>query len=262
LKNYNQSTLLVSIVTVVYNGVGAINATLNSVLGQSYPNIQYVIIDGGSTDGTLQIINKYQDQIDVYISEPDLGIYDAMNKALSYCKGTWVNYMNCGDIFYSSNTVEIIFNDLLNREADILFGKHVVSYYEKLVPKLPNPINELWKGMTIQHQSIFAKTEFLLERKFNLSYKFAADYNFLYDCYKHGCNIVHLDVFVSIVAAQGFSESNSVETYKEFRKIALKYENSNPAVIKYYSKLLFNRRLVSIFKKTFTFSNRLRLIFK
>lgn len=262
MKDPNHSIPLISIVTVVYNGAADINETLKSVLEQNYPSIQYIVIDGGSTDETLRIINQYKNQIEIIVSESDNGIYDAMNKGISYCKGQWVNFMNCGDTFYSSETLETVFTDSLNRNLDVIYGKHEVSYSGKKILKTPNPINELWKGMTIQHQSIFVRTEILKTFLFDTRYRFAADYNLLYYCYKNGNHISFIDTFLSTVAAQGFSESNSVKTYREFRDIALKYEEGNPHIDKYYRRLLLNRQFFSIFKKVFPFAHKIRLLFK
>jgi glycosyltransferase involved in cell wall biosynthesis len=262
LKDPYHSTPLISIVTIVYNGAADINATLKSVLEQNYSNIQYIIIDGGSTDDTLRIIDQYKNQIDIIVSEPDNGIYDAMNKGISYCKGQWVNFMNCGDTFYSAGTLETVFTDSSNRKSDVIYGKHEVSYVGKKILKIPNPINELWKGMSIQHQSIFVRTEILSTFLFDTRYRFAADYNLLYYFYKNGIHITFIDTFISTVAAQGFSESNSVKTYREFRDIALKYENGAPHIHKYYRRLLLNRQFISIFKKLFPFTDNIRLLFK
>ena len=88
---------LVSIVTVVYNGAATIERTIASVLGQSYPNIEYIIVDGGSTDGTLDILRAHEDRVDLWVSERDGGIYDAMNKGVALCTGEWVGLINADD---------------------------------------------------------------------------------------------------------------------------------------------------------------------
>ena len=99
----------ISVVTVCYNAVNDIEKTILSVINQTYPNIEYLIIDGGSTDGTMDIVNKYKDKIDVIVSEPDKGIYDAMNKGIDRATGDWINFMNAGDCFFEKETVNSVF---------------------------------------------------------------------------------------------------------------------------------------------------------
>ena len=109
----------ISIITVVFNSVNYIEETINSVINQTYSNIEYIIIDGSSTDGTKELINKYKTKIDYYISEKDHGIYDAMNKALNHVTGSWIVFMNSGDKFYNNKVLSDI---NLNSTYDMYFG--------------------------------------------------------------------------------------------------------------------------------------------
>ena len=104
-----------TIITVSYNAESCIEGTIKSVLIQSYKNIEYIIIDGGSTDNTLKIINKYKKEIDIIVSEPDQGIYDAMNKGLNLAKGHFVNFLNAGDTFYNNEVLSLVSKYSSNR---------------------------------------------------------------------------------------------------------------------------------------------------
>lgn len=247
----------VSVVTVVYNDFTHIEATINSVLNQTYPAIQYVVVDGGSKDGTLSIIEKYRSQIDIIISEPDQGIYDAMNKAIKYCSGAWINFMNCGDIFYSSETIAGIFNEEMFDLPDVIYGNHKALQRGNLISKIPAPLEDLWKGMTIQHQSTFIKTSILKESPFNTIYSYAADYDVFYKNFKTGAKIKYINNYLSIVTAEGFSETNSLATYLEFWQIASKYEQNSLLIDKHYRWVIKKRKFVYLVKKIFPFLNRL-----
>ena len=111
-----ETDTLISVVTVSYNAVSTIEQTILSVINQTYPNVEYIIIDGGSTDGTVDIIKKYADKIAYWVSEPDKGIYDAMNKGVVVATGEWINFMNAGDIFTDSDVID----KLLHRISDLL----------------------------------------------------------------------------------------------------------------------------------------------
>ena len=116
-KSYENKPLI-SIITVVYNGEKYLEETIQSVINQTYDNVEYIIIDGGSTDGTLNIIKKYEDKIDYWVSERDNGIYDAMNKGIFLATGEWLNFMNAGDKFYNTNVLQNIFIQI-NKFIDV-----------------------------------------------------------------------------------------------------------------------------------------------
>ena len=100
---------LITVVTVVFNGEATLEQTIQSVVNQTYDNVEYIIVDGGSKDRTLDIIKKYEDRIDYWQSEPDKGIYDAMNKGIELANGDWINFMNSGDSFYNECVIKNIY---------------------------------------------------------------------------------------------------------------------------------------------------------
>lgn len=120
--------LKISIITVVFNGSKYLEKTIQSVINQTYQNIEYIIIDGGSTDGTLDIIKKYEDKITYWLSEPDEGIYYAMNKGISVATGDWVNFMNSGDCFYNNHVLKTIFGSQTYDKILVISGKVAMHY--------------------------------------------------------------------------------------------------------------------------------------
>lgn len=114
-----------TIITVVRNAENSIENTILSIINQDYSYIEYIIIDGGSTDNTLKIISKYEKYIHILISEPDNGIYDAMNKGISQASNDWINFMNAGDEFYNKNTCSRISEYIKSRNCSVFYGDHI-----------------------------------------------------------------------------------------------------------------------------------------
>ena len=176
----NEQKPLVSIITVCFNSERTIEDTILSVINQTYPNIEYIIIDGGSTDNTLDIIKRYEKYITTWISEPDEGIYDAMNKGLSISNGTYVFFLNSDDLFYSRETI----NQIINKNTvsyDVIYGDVILCSEDlAFVSKQQNKKRTLRKILkkTICHQAIFAKKKvFDKTGIFNTKYKIHADFD-------------------------------------------------------------------------------------
>lgn len=124
---------LITIVTVVFNGIDYLEKTIQSVISQTYENVEYIVIDGGSTDGTLDIIKKYESQIDYWVSEKDKGIYDAMNKGVVLSHGTWINFMNAGDVFFDFEVISKVMSLSLVNEHDFIYSDSQMSNGKKFV---------------------------------------------------------------------------------------------------------------------------------
>ena len=163
----NSTNPTISIITIVYNGEQVLEGTIKSVINQTYANIEYIIIDGASKDGTLEIIKKYDSIIDKWTSEPDAGLYDAMNKGLDLASGDYVWFMNAGDWVFNEKTVEEMVKYIEN-ETDVLFGEvmlvddarsHIGTRSEATTQKLPQNLTwkSLEKGMVVCHQAFLPK---------------------------------------------------------------------------------------------------------
>ena len=117
----------ISVITISYNAVNEIENTLLSVINQKYSNIEYIVVDGGSNDGTVDIIRKYENYIDKWISEPDNGIYDAMNKGIDMASGEWLNFMNSGDMFLNDMVLENVFSKDYPDSISFLYSNYWLS---------------------------------------------------------------------------------------------------------------------------------------
>ncbi len=209
----------ISIVTICFNAQKDIDRTINSVLNQSYQNIEYIVIDGGSTDGSLDIIKKYSNQISYWVSEPDKGIYDAMNKGVAAANGLYVGFINAGDFYYSSSAIRDIFDAKYESLPDVIYGYQVHSYaYGDFVRKKMD-ISNLNKFMPFGHPASFVKTDLLKSKGFDTSFKIAADYNLFYNLYKEGHSFEHRNVIVSVFDSTGISNSNRLLAIKETASI-------------------------------------------
>ncbi len=219
----------VSIITVSYNAEKTIEQTINSVLNQTYPNIEYIIIDGNSQDGTLGIINKYKHRISQIVNEPDNGIYDAMNKGLKLVTGDIVGIINSDD-WYELNAIEIIINVIYNTGADIVYGKLNVIENEKVVRQTNEiPLENMWHTMSVPHPATFVKRS-VYDRVglFDVSYNIAADYDFLLKAYSEGIIFKYINSVIANFRSNGVSSTKLVECAEETKRVTLKYMDKCP----------------------------------
>lgn len=194
----------VSIITVCYNSASTIEKTILSVIRQSYKNIEYIIIDGGSVDGTVDILKKYNSYIHFWRSEPDRGIYDAMNKGLKHATGDIIGFINSDD-WYLPNALEDVVNAFAVTSADVVYGNTVII--DDQIGKLSEArdVENIYQGMCFCHQSTFVKKDCFQEREYDLAYKIASDYEFLANLYLEGKKFHKLNMEVSCFCTGGVS---------------------------------------------------------
>lgn len=183
----------ISVVTVTYNCVNTVKETLESVIQQDYSNFEYIVVDGFSNDGTVDIINKYKESLKTFISEPDKGIFDAMNKSLDYVTGDYVIFMNSGDKFVSKSILSDVFNNYDGND-DLIYGDCYVhnklgflfvkghAIYSNTYKKR----DLVFKGQGFSHQSLFTKVSKLKDFKFDLHYPLGADFHTTWSIYEKG----------------------------------------------------------------------------
>ncbi|MBY0245367.1 MAG: glycosyltransferase [Sphingobacteriaceae bacterium] len=212
----------VSVITIVYNNVADIERTILSVLGQNYSNIEYIIIDGASTDGTLEVIRRYENRISKLLSEPDKGIYDAMNKGLALATGDYVLFMNSGDEIYNNTTISNIFVEKVM--ADIYYGETEMydQHWQSLGRRRHQaPKNFTWKsfkyGMNVCHQAIYIKRS--LTEPYDTTYKYSADIDWILKAAKKAKSIQNVNAYVAKYLVGGMSKQKHWESLKERFKI-------------------------------------------
>lgn len=191
----------VTVVTVVRNAEETIEATLNSVLAQDYPNLEYIVVDGNSEDATPLIIQQYINQIDKYVSEPDQGIYDAMNKASKLASGVWILYMNAGDRFYAPDALRQLTQALCS-DADVILAGVVEVLVDSLETRtfrrMPHPIEKIWYQMPTSHQSILVRLAVQQHYQFDTRFRWCADHNMLARMYRDGKKFLSENVLLCI----------------------------------------------------------------
>ncbi len=223
-----------SIITIVYNNVRDIERTLLSVLYQSYAHIEYIVIDGASTDGTLEVIQRYQDRLSKVVSEKDAGIYDAMNKGLALASGDYVLFMNSGDELYAPDTVENVFATAPN--IDIYYGE-TEMYNEawQSIGKRRHSVPEkfTWKsfrfGMTISHQAIYIRRT--LTEPYDRQYELSADIDWILTAAKKAKTSVKVSGYVAKYLVGGMSKKRHRQSLSERFAIFTKHYGLLPNLV-------------------------------
>jgi glycosyltransferase involved in cell wall biosynthesis len=212
-QGYFKSSLpdkpLITIITVVFNSTENLEQTILSVINQSYDNVEYIIIDGGSTDNTLDIIQKYESEIDYWISEPDKGIYDAMNKGITSSLGDAIGLINSGDT-YLENAINNLIDTMGNKyqELKVYYGDSIFvdNINDKYLVK--GNLEKLELTMSLCHQSVFVSRKiYLYHGLYKTSYQYASDYEYLLSLWSSGFEFCYLRLPISYFLTGGLSDS-------------------------------------------------------
>lgn len=191
----------ISVVTICYNSESCIKQTIESVLNQTYKNIEYIIQDGASSDGTCDIIREYtSDERINFVSEKDAGIYNAMNKATDKATGDYIIFMNSGDVFYDEKTLEDICPLL---EGDVVYGGVIREKREGVIEEKYKGKHHLLKLILIGrmpcHQSMFIRDDIMKKYRYNEEYRITADYDFTVRAYAKHLKMKYIDRYISRV---------------------------------------------------------------
>lgn len=232
-----------SIITVCYNSVKTIERTILSVINQSNQNYEYIIIDGNSDDGTLDIIRKYKKDIHYFVSEPDKGIYDAMNKGIQAASGGVIAFLNSDDWYYEY-TVEIVLSEFESGYYNIVCGDIIVNLEDNVPIYRKSQIGEdIYYKMMVSHQAVFAKSD-LFSRigMFDLRYKVKADYDWLLRAYISGAVIKCINKPLAFYSDGGYSTQAGMVGMNEHKNISIKLlpedkkKDYLPKILEYYKK--------------------------
>jgi glycosyltransferase involved in cell wall biosynthesis len=207
---------LITIITAVYNGIDFIEETILSVINQDCKEFEYIIVDGGSKDGTVDIIKKYEDKISLWKSEPDKGFYDAVNKGIELSQGEYIGLINCGDFLVKNILSEIYLQLANNKYIDILYADMFIFYSENIIRIKKSNIKSLKTKMDMNHPTCYVKREIYNKRKYSLKYPIAADYDFLLWCYLNNFKFHYLNKEILYFRAGGISDNPTVKYLDAF----------------------------------------------
>ncbi len=234
-SNEKSNLPLVSIVTIVYNGAEYLNECIQSVRAQTYKNIEYIIIDGGSTDGSLEICKENADLISKMISEKDRGISDAFNKGINLATGKLVGILNADDS-YRPDALESVVNTYISKDnAEGVYYGDICYFNEKLNYELTPDIKSIWKFMSIFHPAVFvSKSVYEKVGGFSEDYKYAMDVEFVHRCLHRGINYYYVARTLTNFRLGGTSGVNYKGSYREFYRSVRTYNNYPFAWFYYY----------------------------
>ncbi len=218
-----------SIITVTYNAADVLEDTIQSIVTQTYKNVEYIIVDGGSKDGTLDIIDKYRSHIHTVISEPDKGLYDAMNKGIRLATGDYLCFLNAGDCLHEDDTLQLMVHSLHGTDLPgVLYGEtDIVDSEGHFLHKrrLSAPEVLTWKsfkqGMLVCHQAFFPRRD--LVEAYDLSYRFSADFDWCIRIMKKAKTLHNTHLTLIDYLNEGMTTRNHKASLKERFRIMAKH---------------------------------------
>ena len=220
-----------SIITVTYNAGKVLEDTIQSVVFQTYRNVEYIIVDGGSKDNTLEIAEKYRDRISKVISEPDKGLYDAMNKGIRQATGDYLCFLNAGDELHENETLQKLVHTLKGKELpDVIYGETAIVDEEGHflhMRRLSAPDTLTWKsfkqGMLVCHQAFIARRELAINDLYDLRYRFSADFDWCIRIMKKAKCLHNTRLTLIDYLKEGMTTRNHKASLKERFRIMAKH---------------------------------------
>ena len=201
--------MTLSIITINYNNREGLQRTIDSVLAQTWKDFEWIVIDGGSTDGSRELIEQYHKHFAYWCSEPDKGVYNAMNKGIARAKGEYLNFMNSGDTFYEEETLKKVFNK--SRNADVLYGDCMQVFGNRTELSRYPQCMELYAlyGRPICHQTMMIRSQLLKDSGYDESYRICADYKHSLEMAMRGATFEHVGTVVCRYDMSGISSQRT-----------------------------------------------------
>lgn len=242
----------ISIVTICRNDAKGLTKTIESIRRQTYSNIEYIIIDGASTDSTLDIIKSNYDIIDKWVSEPDSGIYNAMNKSIERCSGDYVIFMNSGDCFHSHNAIEDVFS--VTQTADVIYGDVIFDSVQHANCNI-RTLQDFFCKSPFCHQGVFTRLDCVRKERFKETLNIVADWAMFVDLFIGGSTFKYVPVIIAKCQTGGVSSdsgrnnnerlqylesiltSRITEDYKELQQL------KSGVLYKYYRRIERSKKL-------------------
>lgn len=227
---HNHPTPKISVITVCYNAEATLEDTIQSVISQTYHHVEYIIVDGASKDRTMDIVNRYRDRIAVVVSEPDQGLYDAMNKGIRLATGDYLCFLNAGDSFHEDDTLQQMVHSIHTLQLpDVLYGETELVDHEGhflRMRRLQAPEHLTWKsfrqGMLVCHQAFFPRRDLVMP--YDLRYRFSADFDWCIKIMKKSKVLHNTHLTLIDYLAEGMTTRNHQASLKErFRIMARHY---------------------------------------
>ena len=234
---------LFTIVTVTFNAESCIERTMRSVLEQDYPDVEYIVVDGGSKDGTISVVQRYEKHITRWISEPDKGIYDGMNKGIALATGEYLLFMNADDVFADAHVlsrVAALLGD--SREADVVYGNWITATEHGEYPGMPQPLESLPRKWVLCHQATFVKTDLLKSHPFDFSLRYVGDFAQISGLYLEHYKFLYVEVPIALLPINSGTTFNNFEaSTREHFAVLRQRELCRPYEMHW---MLFRKRVV------------------
>jgi glycosyltransferase involved in cell wall biosynthesis len=214
-----------SIITINYNNQTGLKRTIDSVISQSFSDFEWIIIDGGSGDGSRKLLEQHSDRIDYWVSEPDKGIYNAMNKGIKQAKGDWFLFLNSGDWFFDNDVLTKVFDS--PHDADIIYGDAMYYWSDtrgtQLVQKPDSLSLYYFYTDTLCHQATFYKSEIFKTHQYNENFRICSDWALYIQLLTEGYKFLHLPICITHFPQDGISTHLNESHLAERKRVIEEY---------------------------------------